>query len=80
MPVNRDHTNKTSDWIASKIPMFNIIMRRDYVNLILIKLLHVYGHVNQTCDKMLSKYPLLILETRLKSKLLAAGNNCLYLF
>ena len=26
--------------------MFNIIMRRNYVNLILIKLLHVYGHVN----------------------------------
>ena len=42
MPVNRVHTNKTSDWIASKIAMFNITMQRNYVNLILIKLLHVY--------------------------------------
>ena len=42
----RVHSNKTSDWIASRIAMFNIIMRRNYVNLIPIKLLHVYGHVN----------------------------------
>ena len=44
----------------------------------------VYGHVKLSFYKngstnMLSKYSLLILEARLKSKLLAAGNKCLYL-